>query len=187
MIRINLLPVRAAQKKERLVNQLAILIFAVSATLVVCFLVWMSMSGRIDDATATNKATQNKINSLKKDLRAIKGFEVSKKALRAKLDILDKLKANRSGPVKLLDELSKSTPEKVWILTFSETAGAVTMTGGGMSEESIAGFLRDLENSPSYKNVELAVIEQKKLDDNDYLSFKISCSVETPVQPGLKK
>ena len=78
-------------------------------------------------------------------------------------------------------------PDKVWILTFSENSGAVSMTGGGMSEESIARFLRDLENSSSYKNVELAVIEQKKTGDNDYLSFKISCTVETPVKSGLKK
>jgi type IV pilus assembly protein PilN len=182
MIRINLLPIRAAQKKERLVNQLAILSFAVIVIVVICVLTWMSMSSRIDAVKAQIKTQDTEINKLKKKLKKITGFEASKKSLQAKLDVLDKLKANRSGPVKLLDELSRATPEEVWILAFSENNGAVSMSGGGMSEESIAGFLKNLEESKSYKDVELVVIEQKKTDGHDHLGFKIRCTVETKVQ-----
>jgi type IV pilus assembly protein PilN len=179
MIRINLLPVRAAQKKERLVNQLAILSLAVIVVIVVCVLTWMSMSSRIGDVKAKINTQDTEINRLKKDLKQISGFEASKEALQAKLDILDKLKANRTGPVKLLDELSRATPEQVWILTFSESDGVISMTGGGMSEEAIAIFLKNLEESSSFMDVELEVLEQKKTDGHDHLGFKMRCAVET--------
>ncbi len=187
MIRINLLPVRAAQKKERLVNQLVILGLAVIVTFALCILIWMSFSARIDTVKAEVAAKQTEINSLKKDLAEIAGFEASQKTLREKLDILDRLKADRSGPVRLLDELSRAIPEKVWILTFTEDKGMVSMTGGGMTEESIAGFMRTLGDSSLYENVELEVIEQKKTDGHEHLSFKIRCTVEKPAIPVAKK
>jgi type IV pilus assembly protein PilN len=187
MIRINLLPVRAVQKKERLVNQLAILILAVIATVLVCFFSWMSFSGRIDDVKTEISTKQNKINSLKKTLNEIKGFETSKKDLQAKLDILDKLKSDRSGPVKLLDALSRSIPEEVWIMTFSEDNGVVSMTGGGMTEQSIATFMKNLEKSPYYMDIELGSIEQKKTGDNEHLSFNISCTVQKSELPDSKQ
>jgi type IV pilus assembly protein PilN len=187
MIHINLLPVRAVQKKERLVNQLAILILGVIATVLVCFFTWFSFSGRIDAVNADIKTKQTETKSLRAVLKELKGFEASQKDLRGKLDILEKLKANRSGPVRLLDELSKAVPKKIWIISFTENNGVISMVGGGMTEESIAGFMRDLENSDYYKNIELEVIDQKKTDGNDYLSFKIRCAVQTEEPSGLNK
>ncbi len=187
MIHINLLPVRAVQKKERLVNQLAILILGVVATVVVCFLTWFSFSGRIDEVNADIKTKQAEIKSLQADLKELSGFEASQKDLRGKLDVLEKLKSNRSGPVRLLDELSKAIPKKVWIISFTENNGAISIVGGGMTEESIAAFMLDLETSAYYKNIELEVIDQKKIGENDYLSFKIRCAVQTEEPSGLKK
>ena len=100
------------------------------------------------------------------------------------MDILATLKSNRSGPVRLLDELSKLIPEKVWVSSFSESAGAISISGAGLTEESVANFMRKLEESPYYMDVELDVLEQKQVDGRDTQSFKIRCAVEKQAQAG---
>ena len=187
MIRINLLPVRAAQKKERLRSQLTILILSVIGTFAVCVLVWVSLSGKVDDVQAEIRAKNAEIARLKKTIGEVDQFKKLQTELRGKLDILAKLKSNRSGPVRLLDELSKLIPEKVWITAFTESSGAISITGAGLTEESVADFMRELEGSAYYSNVELDVLEQKKSDGRDVQSFKIRCTVETQVQSGAQK
>lgn len=184
MIRINLLPVRAAQKKERLRSQLTILALTVFGAFAVCVLVWMSLSGKVNDVQAEIAAKNAEIARLKKTIGEVDQFKKLQKDLRGKLDILATLKSNRSGPVRLLDELSKLIPEKVWVSSFSESAGAISISGAGLTEESVANFMRKLEESPYYMDVELDVLEQKQVDGRDTQSFKIRCAVEKQAQAG---
>ena len=184
MIRINLLPVRAAQKKERLRSQATILGLSVIVTIAVCVLVWISLSGKVSDVQTEIMAKNAEIARLKKTIGEVDQFKKLQKELRGKLDILATLKSNRSGPVRLLDELSKVIPEKVWISSFTESAGAVSISGAGLTEESVADFMRKLEESAYYMNIELDVLEKKKTDGRDIQAFKIRCTVEKQGQPG---
>ena len=52
MIRINLLPVKAAQKKERLKSQLVVVALSVLVTLGLCGLAYMQMLTWVEDARA---------------------------------------------------------------------------------------------------------------------------------------
>ena len=178
MIRINLLPVRAAQKKERLRSQATILGLSTIGTIAVCVLVWVSLSSKVDIAQGEIRTKNAEIARLKKTIGEVDQFKKLQKELRGKLDILATLKLNRSGPVRLLDELSKLIPEKVWVTSFTESAGAIAISGAGLTEESVADFMRKLEDSAYYMNVELDVLEQKKTDGRDMQSFKIRCTVE---------
>lgn len=186
MIRINLLPVRAAQKKERLRSQVTILILSVIGTVSVCVLVWVSLSAKVDEVQNQIAAKNSEIARLKKTIGEVDQFKKLQKELREKLDILAELKANRSGPVRLLDELSRTIPEKVWISSFNELGGAIVITGFGLTEESVADFMRRLEESSFYKDIELDVLEQKVSDGRDTQSFKIRCSVESQVKSGAQ-
>lgn len=184
MIRINLLPVRAAQKKERLRSQGMILLLSVIGVVAVCTLVWMSLSAKVD---AVNKEVQFKtseIARLKTIIGKVGEIDAKKADLQAKLAVLDKLKANRSGPGRLLDEISRVIPDKVWIKTFSEAGGAVSITGTGLTEAVVADFLDALEKSDYYMNVELDVLEQKEVSGRSLQSFSIRCNVEKPQPVG---
>lgn len=178
MIRINLLPVRAAQKKERLRSQGMILVLSVVGVVAACALVWMSLSGKVDKVKSEVRAKNAEIARLQKTIGDVKDIEAKKAELKAKLDVLAKLKANRSGPGRLLDELSRVIPEKVWIKSFSEAAGAISISGTGLTEESVADFIAALEKSKFYMNVELDVMEQKEIAGRSLQSFSIRCTVE---------
>ena len=80
----------------------------------------------------------------------------------------------------LLDELSAAIPDKVWIDSFKEADGKVSMSGGGLNEEVVAEFLRNLENSKYYKGVELQVIEQQNRGAIKSQKFSLTCQVANP-------
>ncbi|PLY03586.1 MAG: fimbrial protein [Desulfuromonas sp.] len=180
MIRINLLPVRAAQKKERLRSQIVILILSLILTMTACGAVYFSLSVKVSNVEDEIKNKQDEIVRLKKAIGQVGRFKKLQEELRGKLDVLDELKEKRTGPVRLLDELSNAIPDKVWIGSFSETNGKVSISGTGLNEENVAQFLQNIEASPYYKGVELNVIQKKTEAGRKVESFSITCSVESP-------
>ncbi len=182
MIRINLLPVKAAQKKEALRGQLIILALCVAVTVAGCAAVYVSLLGKTTEAAEENARKEAEINRLKSVIGEVGRFKKLQQELQGKLDVLDKLKQGQSGPVHLLDELSKAVPEKMWIVTFKEAAGAISISGVSLNEETVAEFLRDLEASPYYQGVELQVVEQSSQGGSKLNKFDVTCRVETPTK-----
>ena len=180
MIRINLLPVRAAQKKEHLRSQIAILVLSVILSIAACAAVYASLSVKVSGVKEDIKTKQDEVVRLKKAIGEVGRFKKLQEELRGKLDVLDELKAKRSGPVRLLDELSNAMPDKVWIQSFKEKGGKISIAGLGLNEETVAEFLQRIEASPYYKGVELKVIEQKKQGGRTVQKFSIDCRIESP-------
>ena len=114
MIRINLLPVKAAHKKELLKGQLMVIVLVLIVTVGVCGAAYTHIVGEVDDVQKQIDKKKSEIAQLQKVIREVKDFEKRQKDLRAKLNVLEKLKTARIGPVYLLDELYKAIPEKLW-------------------------------------------------------------------------
>ncbi len=186
MIRINLLPVKAAQKKEKLRGQLVILLACVVIAAAGCGAVYLSLLNKVDTVKEENLSRENEINQLKKKIGEVGRVKKMKEELQGKLDILEKLKEGQSGPVHLLDELSGRMPDKLWINSFKSTGGAISISGFGLNEETVAEFLRDLEASPYYRNVELLVIEQATQAGLKLHKFDIAARVDSPPKSPAK-
>lgn len=186
MIRINLLPVKAAQKKEKLRGQLIILLASAVIVSAGCGAVYLSLVSKVDAAREENVRREDELNQLKKKIGEVGRFKKMKEELQGKLDVLAKLKEGQSGPVHLLDELSARMPDKLWINSFKSAGGAVSISGFGLNEETVAQFLRDLEASPYYMNVELQVIEQAAQGGLKLHKFDITGRVETPPKSPAK-
>jgi len=182
MIRINLLPVRAAQKKEKLRGQLAILILCLILTVAACGGAYSMLSMKVTAVKKDISRTQNEINRLKKTLGEVSQFKKRQADLRGKLEVLEKIKAERSGPVRLLDELSRAIPKEVWIDSFKERGGNISISGQGLNEASVASFMRSLETSPYYQGVELSVIEQVSAGGRKLQKFSLTCRTESPAE-----
>jgi type IV pilus assembly protein PilN len=187
MIRINLLPVRAAQKKARLYGQLAAMGLALVFTVIVCGAVYSSMAISISSEKKEIAGIEKEIASLKKVLGEVARFKQLQKEYQAKLDVLVGLKEKKTGPVHLLDELSRVLPEKMWINDFKESGGNISLKGVGLNEATVASFMRDLEASPYYQGVELKVTEQQRQKSGLKLQkFDLTCRVERPAGKAAK-
>ena len=177
MIRINLLPVKAAQKKEMLQAQLIVVALVMIATLGICAAAYMYVAGEVEERQARIDQKQAQIQQLKKKIGEVNQFKKRQQALRAKLDVLDRLKASRVGPLYVLDALYEALPEKLWLTKFQEGSGRVSMSGIGVNEETVAQFMRNLEDSDLFEGIELKVTKQIVQDNIKFQQFDLSCKI----------
>ena len=179
MIKINLLPVRAAKKKETAVQQLTIFGLTVFIVLAVVLTMYIVKRAQIS-ATKNDIAVANStISELKKKLGKLEELKSLKEQVKKKLDVLTQLRKNKSGPAHRLATLSESTPDQLWLTAYAENGSDIKMSGFAFTEDLIAAFMRNLEASSDYMNVELLVSEQSVLGDNKLKRFDISCKLET--------
>jgi len=175
MIRINLLPVRASKKRESGQQQLAIGAFVLVLALA-CNYFWYS---RVDaDSRALDariSSTRDDIAKLEKTIGEVKSIAAEKKALEDKLKILDNLKKGRTGPVKVMDELSNLIPARVWLADYQEQGGSVTMHGSAVNYEDLSVFSKKLKTSKHFTDV---VIKGAKQRPDGVVEWEITCHAD---------
>lgn len=181
MIKINLLPVRAAKKKETAIQQLVI------AGAVVAFIALIATSlyivKRVQVATAKDDiASANiKINELKKKIGKLEEIKALKEQVVKKLAVLSQLRKNKTGPAQRLASISDLTPEKLWLTSYSESAQEVKISGIAFTEDLIAQFMKALEASNDFMAVELVVSEQTMMAETKLKKFDLTMKLESAV------
>jgi type IV pilus assembly protein PilN len=180
MIKINLLPVRESQKKEKLREQVVVLLACAIFTVSGCVAAYTTILAKISQKTDVINEQTKVIEQLKKQIGEVEKVKKLQAELQSKLDILGTLKANKTGPAHMLDELSVAIPEKLWIDSFDNIAGGVSLSGMGVNEEIVAVFLQQLESSPYYMKVELQSLEQAMIEGNKFQRFKVIAREELP-------
>jgi type IV pilus assembly protein PilN len=175
MIRINLLPVRAAKKREYSRQVVGFLLLALIIALGANFVWWKQLSDEADQLDRTNGHTRQQIAQLEKTIGEVKSITQEKKALEDKLKILDNLKKGRTGPVRLMDELAAIIPNKVWLSTFGETGGKLALIGRAASYEELSTFSKKLKASKRFRDV---VIVRASQAPDGIVDWSINCSAD---------
>jgi type IV pilus assembly protein PilN len=179
MIRVNLLPVKAAQKKEKLKGQLFTALAAVVVTMVLCALAYMQLLTWVQNSRDNVEQKKLEITKLMKVIGEVNEFKKRQDDLRGKLDVLDKLEKSRRGPVIILDELYKALPDKLWLEAFKESGGKVSISGVATNEETVALFMRNLDASPQFSQVSLGVVQQAAKEGIRLHKFDLTCQLES--------
>lgn len=183
MIKINLLPVRAAKKKESAVQQITI--FCVSLLLVAAVVMCLYLVKRVQVSSAQDDiASANaRIAELKKKIGKLEELKTLKDQVKKKLDVLVQLRKNKTGPAERLATLSNITPEQLWLTGYTENGGDVKLSGIAYTEDLIAIFMRSLEASADYTGVELVVSEQLDSGGTKLKKFELACKLKVSVAP----
>jgi len=182
MIKINLLPVRAAEKKAMAVQQIALFFAGVIVVLAAALMLYGVQRLRISDTKRDISAANEEINSLKAQIGELEKLERIKEEVRSKLNILNQLRKNKIGPAQRLATLSTIAPEQLWLTGYSESGFDIKISGLAFNEELIANFMRALEASPDYMNVVLVVSEQAERQGNKLKRFEIRCTLRAALE-----
>jgi type IV pilus assembly protein PilN len=185
MIRINLLPVRVSKKKAAGKQQLLVFAAVVVAAWLGNFAWASSRASDLKAREAKVRATREEISQLDRIIGEVKNIKDQQAALREKLDILAQLKANRSGPVKVLDALASVTPKRLWLTRLEEKAGVLSFTGSAATIDDVSDFMTALKANPHFSRVELtktsaATQSQRGLE---YVDFALSAAVNYAPAP----
>jgi type IV pilus assembly protein PilN len=180
MIKINLLLVRGAKKKETFKQQIIILILFLVVTVVIMGGIYIYLLGKISSTKASITQAESDIQQLKAKIGQIDTIKKLQEDVRKKLDVLNQLRVGKTGPVKRLAALSDAVPDKVWITRYTESGEAVSIGGIAYTEELIADFMRNLEASRQFSLVELLVSEQIDVSGIKAKRFDLTCKLGAP-------
>jgi type IV pilus assembly protein PilN len=179
MIKINLLPVRAAKKKESARQQISILLLSMMAVLVIAFGIYMVTLAKISTAQGEINKSEQEIKRLKEKIGEIDNLKKVQAEVKNKLDILNQLRRDKTGPANRLAKMSDAVPDKLWLTKYTESGNGISLGGIAFNEDLIAAFMRNLVASNEFTNVELLVSEQLDVGGMKAKRFEISCNMKT--------
>jgi type IV pilus assembly protein PilN len=178
MIRINLLPVRAARKKENIRRQISVFFLCVFFFVAVMSYVAYHLSRNISELNAKIENAQAELTKLQAIVKQVNAMKQELDKLEAKMDIIAMLELNRAGPVRIMDALtSLVVAEKMWLTSLTEEGGQMSLAGVAMDNKTIADFMTRIEKSPYFKVVDLISSKQVQLkkDKVKFKEFTIIC------------
>ncbi len=94
--------------------------------------------------------------------------------LRQKLGVIVQLKANQTGPVMLLDQISRLLTDGLWLTHVELEARDVTIRGEALSDVSVSDFVQNLEESSYFDDVFLRTLG----DSGEALRFEVGLRFE---------
>jgi type IV pilus assembly protein PilN len=158
MPRINLLPWRDEQRKERQVQFLIGLGGATLIAILLAFLGYLMFSSMIDGQQSRNDRLRAEIKKLDKQIEEINSLETSKQNFIARMDIIEKLQRSRPEIVHVFDEIVKTVPDGAYLTAVKQTDQKFRFDGVAQSATRVSAFMRNIDASEWLKNPELQVV-----------------------------
>jgi type IV pilus assembly protein PilN len=173
MPRINLLPWREQERKDRR-RQFAVAAGgAVAAAALVVGLGKLMYSGWIDSQTEKNVYLKKEIGKLDEQITDILDLENRKQRLVARMEIIEKLQRSRPEVVHLFDEVVKTVPDGVYLTSLKQTGKKLEIHGIAQSSTRVSTFMRSIDASQWLNNPVLEVVETAQNSPTGGSSFTL--------------
>jgi type IV pilus assembly protein PilN len=146
----------------------------------------VQLSGKADGLQAELVVVEQKIALHQKTLARMKKLEEDRELLETQIGIIDKLKAESSLTVRVLDEVARIIPsQRMWLGSLSQQGSRLSLSGMALDNRTIAGFMEELKQSPYIKSVTLANASLKAYAGRDLKLFSLSSAVGMPAKEGV--
>lgn len=180
MIRINLLGRDAAEKAkgagrfglgdlDENATQIGIGVMLVGALLLIG-IAWWYQSSQLADVRSELTAVEQERARLEEVATLVESLQERTDLMREKLAVIVELKANQTGPVMLLDQVSRLLTDRLWLTQLELDNQEVDIRGSALSEVAVADFVRNLELSEYFSQVRLRTLG----DTGEALSFQVT-------------
>ena len=197
MIRINLL----ATERERTTKRKAItfhtgqkMVVAGSGILVfaVLFIGWRywSISRASNQLDAEIAAAQRETARLKTVIQQVQHFEQQKTQLQQRVTLIEQLRKEQTGPVHMLDQISRALPPMLWLTDLKQSGTAtVTIDGRATTLTGLSDFVSNLEASGYFKrSVEIVSTNAEQVQTQgapvgELVKFSIKAEFQQPGAP----
>jgi len=149
-IRVNLLPHREVRRKRQRNAFYFLTGLSVVAGGALVLLVWSVLEGYLGNQKDRNEMITRENAKLDIQIKEIASLRQEIDALRSRQKAVEDLQSDRNQPVYLLDELTRQTPEGIYLKSIKQDDRKVNVVGWAASNERVSEFLRNLQNNGRY-------------------------------------
>ena len=189
MIKINLLPFRAAKKRENIRRQASIFLLSLIFFIALIGYAYLNLNNKISALQAEQSRLNSELIRYAKTTERIKEIQQKIKEAQEKLKVIKDLEKNKIGPVRLLDEISSAVPkDKLWLESIDEKQGILTIEGSAIDNKTVALFMTKLEKAETITSVDLKSTKLKNLNqfEMNVTDFVLSCKTYSHKEPEEK-
>lgn len=161
------------------------LIGAIAITVGIIGLLYFLQSNNLSSEKKLLEERTLRKAELEKVLQKLAELETTKMELDRKIKIINDLKFKQKDAVSMMDKLSRSLPDWVWLTDLNFKNGVVALNGKALSNNLIADLVNNLQTSNSFINVKLKSSSRVKEAGIDIFVFKVECVFVR--QPDLNK
>lgn len=190
MIRINLIAVERERTRKRVLIPAAHRVTAgatvilLGTALLIGWWFWSlrQESTRVDADLARAESETRQIRSV---LEQVRKFESQRALLQQRVTLIEQLRKGQYAPVHLLDEISKSLPDRLWLNELTQTAGDFAINGTTDSLTAVSDFVANLESTKWFKKP-VEIIDSQVTPDpkaGDLIKFQIKAQFVDPTAP----
>ena len=193
MIRINLLGGERQVKKKAIAFDIGRRVTALCSLLLVLtvvgigywYYVLRQRSTELDAAILSAQREQTRLQSI---IREVAAFDEQRSALQERVTLIEQLRSGQSIPVQLLDQVSKSLPDMLWLTDLDQKGNDVTIAGQSTTLIALSDFVGNLGNSSLLvkpieivkSQVDSVAIPGQKAAKVDLIKFTVKAQLVPP-------
>jgi type IV pilus assembly protein PilN len=190
MIRINLLATDRDRARRRAIRfdqsarvTAACLLILVGTAVALGIWAWTlhRQSAALDAQIATAETQARRLQSV---IQQVQRFEKQRDELQERVELIEQLRTGQGAAVHLLDEVSRSLPDLLWLTDMKQHGDLVTIDGQCTSLTALSDLVAHLETSPIFKKpVELVGSQTQAARDGqpaDLINFTIKAQLAAP-------
>jgi Tfp pilus assembly protein PilN len=118
-------------------------------------------------------------------IKEVEDYQRRKDSLQKRIDLINNLKKNQKGPVRIMDQISRELPDLVWLDRMVINRGRVSINGRGLNPNAIALFIENIKKNPYFEEPAVGAVVQVSSSPLVYtydmnFAFRYTPKTETP-------
>jgi type IV pilus assembly protein PilN len=109
-------------------------------------------SDRIEEDIVTSQKETARLRTL---IQQVQTNDARRAQLQERVGLIEELRKGREGAVRMLDEISRSLPDMLWLTEIKQQGADLTITGRCLSLTSLSDFVDNLKLGGYFKPVEI--------------------------------
>ena len=177
MIRINLLPIREEKRKERKRFDISVSVQLLILTFLICSYLYINVYRNAERLHRQVRQKKAEIIHLTQKVGEIKMIKKKKRALKKRIGIIEKLNKRRFQAIKVMEELSRQVPQKIWFKLLQVKRQKLIIEGVALDNQTVSVFISKLNHSKRFYNVWLVQSKEIVLSEIKLKEFSINCNI----------
>jgi Tfp pilus assembly protein PilN len=132
---------------------------------------WWYLNGKLKEKQEEVAQAQREVDALQAVIKEVEDFKKKGKNLSDKIAVINELKSNQRGPVRIMDYVSRALPELLWLDRLKLNASTIEIEGRAFNPNAVANFMDNLDKVPEFKE---PVLKETSAQANGVYKFYVT-------------
>ena len=121
---------------------------------------WFLKKNQLAERRETVRLREEEATKLEAIIKEVEEYQRRKDSLQQRIDLIEQLKQNQKGPVRIMDQISRDLPDLVWLDRMEIVGTSISLAGRGLNPNAIALFVENIKNDPYFEEPQVGTLQQ---------------------------